>query len=165
MLDYLLRHRLRRDGQRPAYQPGLAAARPRSAIIRSECALRWRVEAGLATIVVSLNASLRRSQQRGPRTTLFAGHVSTFDWAYRRLFCWPSRSVGGSRMPRQYCQNAQAHNSPVGVTVPAAAVTKMPRRQSAFPDGGCYFVAVTAWMMTAYRRCQCGECTPAAASR
>jgi NAD(P)-dependent dehydrogenase (short-subunit alcohol dehydrogenase family) len=31
--------------------------------------------------------------------------------------------------------------------------------------GDCYFVAVTAWMMTAYRRCQRGECSPAAVSR
>jgi len=34
------------------------------------------------------------------------------------------------------------------VTVPAEAVTKMPRHQSAFLDSDCYFVAVTAWMMT-----------------
>ncbi len=51
------------------------------------------------------------------------------------------------------------------MTVPAEAVTKMPHRQSAFLDGDCYFVAVTAWMMTAYRRCQRGECSPAAVSR
>ena len=44
-------------------------------------------------------------------------------------------------------------------------ITKMPRRQPAFLDGDRYFVAVTAWMMTAYRRCQCGECIPAAVSR
>ena len=47
----------------------------------------------------------------------------------------------------------------------AEAVTKMPHHQSAFLDGDCYFVAVTAWMMTAYRRCHCGECNPAAVSR
>lgn len=51
------------------------------------------------------------------------------------------------------------------VTVPAEAVTKMPHRESAFLDRDCYFVAVTAWMMTAYWRCQCGECSPAAVSR
>ncbi len=43
------------------------------------------------------------------------------------------------------------------------AVTKMPHRQPAFSDG--YFVAVTAWMMPAYRRCHCGERSPAAVSR
>jgi hypothetical protein len=49
--------------------------------------------------------------------------------------------------------------------ISAEAVTKMPHRQSAFLDGDCYFVAVTAWMMTANRRCHCGECNPAAVSR
>ena len=33
-------------------------------------------------------------------------------------------------------------------------VTKMPPCQSALSGGSCYFAAVTAWMMTAYRRCQ-----------
>jgi hypothetical protein len=51
------------------------------------------------------------------------------------------------------------------VVVPAGAVMKMLQRPSAFSDGGCYFVAVAAWMMTAYRRCQRGECSPAAVSR
>ena len=51
------------------------------------------------------------------------------------------------------------------MTVPAEAVTKMLHRRSAFSDGDCYFVAVTAWMMTAYRRCQRGECSPDAVSR
>jgi len=53
----------------------------------------------------------------------------------------------------------------IGMSVQTEAVMKkMPHRQSAFLDVGCDFVAVTAWMMTAYRRCQCGECSPVAVS-
>ena len=49
----------------------------------------------------------------------------------------------------------------IGMSVQTEAVMKkMPHHQSAFLDVGCDFVAVTAWMMTAYRRCQCGECSP-----
>jgi hypothetical protein len=88
-------------------------------------------------------------------------HVSKFDWAYRCLFCWPRRSAA-SRACRRYCQDTRAHNSPIG----GDRVGRGGHEDAApaFLDGDCYFVAVTGWMMTAYRRCQRGECSPAAVS-
>ena len=58
-----------------------------------------------------------------------------------------------------------ARDSPIGGDRAGGSVAKVPQRPSAFLGGDCYFVAVAAWMMTAYRRCQRGECSPAAVSR
>ena len=93
-------------------------------------------------------------------------HVSKFDWAYERLFCWPAARLAGRNCRAETAEIRGARNSPYEVMVSAGAVTKMmPHRQSAFLDGDCYFVAVTAWMMTAYRRRHCGACNPAAVTR
>ncbi len=104
-------------------------------------------------------------------------HVSKFGWACQCLSCWPCRPVAGRAC---LARAARIHGRVIHrseVTVPACqrpgfmatdktrSVTKMPHRQSAFFDGNCYFVAVAAWMMTAYRRCQCSACNPAAVSR
>src|ERR1700722_7431594 len=89
-------------------------------------------------------------------------HVSKFDWAYLRLFCWPCRSISGSRMPRQDCPDARKFTIRGDG---AGGSGQEDTHRSGFWDGGCCFVAVTAWMMAAYRRCHCGECNPAAVTR
>src|SRR3984957_18963887 len=75
-------------------------------------------------------------------------HVSKFDWAYLRLFCWPCRSISGSRMPRQDCPDTGKFTIRGDG---AGGSGQEDTHRSGFWDGGCYFVAVTAWMMAAYR--------------
>ena len=70
------------------------------------CALATVV--GLTVIMIASTAQLvqHRRAYRNRFISRDSRQMSTFDWEYQRLFCWPCHSVGGSRMPRRNCHDS-----------------------------------------------------------